>query len=1077
MECTYSVNINGEKIELFSSDIQIDSYEKLVSEIRKQAFKDPSKFKEILKIVSEANSFENITVDNINDNSVGFYSPAELINNLVKNNYDRSKWKSLKIPDKVKNKSIVSIGFGTDGQFTGVYGTKVYLNLNNTDLESNQIIALTELALHQNIEGYKNNFSDLINSTNEEDEKTVSEYLNKIVKNSRNDSDTFSFLERKIKSAYYKSNIKSDLGSRNVSVARENLEKTYETYNKLLLDKELKENNYLPRTYVKVTDLKQGDLISIPNPTTLSKNETYWDYYEIFYDYYTDPNGEIVIRTIHKTKEGAYFLKKRESLQPSVNEENKQTSKKSSTVIARIYNPDVYDAYNYSNNIKYIEIPLKYKNSAFKYEWTLDLLKQPDSKILIKKKRGAKSKTTESEANPDKVEVQESGKALEIEKIKGSTIYLKDGSELNISDLEYISISSNLFSDLDVYSEEVNSQFNFKYLNPSVGDRVIVNRAKDKSSEELVIGKVIAFVNTPEGNRFTYVYKNGDSFKTASTYYVKAVANPIDPSLRLTLTEIADFTTVIKNKLKDKTVGKATIENKGIFGLNLENLTYSVEDVNTYSSFKYGNVLYNTEMKTFHKIIESKLDYIKTAVDINGKLVYMDIKKDNLKDYVMFTNQLNTAFANANIWKNRYVLYTSPGENTMEVNVWRNPNGYIWVYDVNSSKDDLKDHKNYEEGMILYNNEMKEILKERYKLSELPEHLYQSTKFSGMKDSYNTTPISVDNINFKKIINNDLLNFIVPGSFITFFGDKDSYIVERVSKDGLVIAKYVYTKSKSNNVDPDLQYVKSEKFILNKELLDAGLEISTIHLPRWATASYDVIKEFRVESSPIKKSIENTDFADSKEFVLQLSDIISNKYGVKVNLYDNSEIAEFGDDTLFGASAFTKNGELYINIDKASIAEPLHELLHVILATMKASNPDTYYRLVNSVQYHPMFKEVVQNYDDINTELLEETFVQLFSKTFRKNIKKEGIFNQDIFNSGIKSTIEELLELSDTLDWENTFDIMGKPIKNILIDFGSALLQKEEGLIDYDKVSLMFGISGIIKNLLDDGKLEQNCNY
>ena len=79
------------------------------------------------------------------------------------------------------------------------------------------------------------------------------------------------------------------------------------------------------------------------------------------------------------------------------------------------------------------------------------------------------------------------------------------------------------------------------------------------------------------------------------------------------------------------------------------------------------------------------------------------------------------------------------------------------------------------------------------------------------------------------------MNFIVPGSFITFRGDRDSYIVEKNSNDGLVLAKYVYTKNKSNNVseiDSDLAYVKSEKFILTKDLLDNGLEIGIVHLPR-----------------------------------------------------------------------------------------------------------------------------------------------------------------------------------------------------------------------------------------------------
>lgn len=329
MKCSYSININGKKVEIFSVEgNRIDSYEKLVSEIRKQAFKDPEKFEEILRLLSEANTFENITADNINDNSVGFYTPAELLNNLIKNDYERSKFRSLKIADNIRNKGIVSVGFGSDEHKTGVYGNKVYLNLNHSDLYSNQIIALTELALTQNVDNYSGNFAELVNSTKETDIELVADYIKQIIKSTK-DADTISFLERKIKGAYYKSNIKSDIGSRNITASRENLEKTYELYASLLepdprsSDDTQKvftkrDNNYLPRTSVKVIDLKPGDLVAIPDPEALSKGQKYTDSYEIFYDSYIDPSGEVIIRTVHKNHDNnTYYLRKRESLQSS----------------------------------------------------------------------------------------------------------------------------------------------------------------------------------------------------------------------------------------------------------------------------------------------------------------------------------------------------------------------------------------------------------------------------------------------------------------------------------------------------------------------------------------------------------------------------------------------------------------------------------------------------------------------------------------------------------------------------------------------------------------------------------------
>jgi hypothetical protein len=147
-----------------------------------------------------------------------------------------------------------------------------------------------------------------------------------------------------------------------------------------------------------------------------------------------------------------------------------------------------------------------------------------------------------------------------------------------------------------------------------------------------------------------------------------------------------------------------------------------------------------------------------------------------------------------------------------------------------------------------------------------------------------------------------------------------------------------------------------------------------------------------------------------------IADVIRNKYNVPVTILHNNDLAQFKNPDVYKSAAFSTPEGIYINIDKASIAEPLHEVLHLVLATMKASDPTTYYRLVNSVQYHPLFDEVSAAYDEINTEKLEETFVQLLSRTFRHNIIKEGVYDEPAFNRAVKASISDLLELSHPLD-------------------------------------------------------------
>lgn len=205
--------------------------------------------------------------------------------------------------------------------------------------------------------------------------------------------------------------------------------------------------------------------------------------------------------------------------------------------------------------------------------------------------------------------------------------------------------------------------------------------------------------------------------------------------------------------------------------------------------------------------------------------------------------------------------------------------------------------------------------------------------------------------------------------------------------------------------------------------------------------------------------------------------LLKNKFGVEINIIHNEDLKQFNDPEVNDSSAFvTKNG-IFVNIDRASIEEPLHELLHLVLATMKNSNPDKYYALVGAVQNHPLFTKVLANYNEINTELLEETFIRLLSKTFRKNILKQGVFDEYNFNDAIRNSIMELMDLTKTLEWEDPFDLLAKPVSDILFDFGSKLADAEQSLIEPNSVSYMFDISNKVKQLLESGNLKQKCNY
>jgi hypothetical protein len=63
-------------------------------------------------------------------------------------------------------------------------------------------------------------------------------------------------------------------------------------------------------------------------------------------------------------------------------------------------------------------------------------------------------------------------------------------------------------------------------------------------------------------------------------------------------------------------------------------------------------------------------------------------------------------------------------------------------------------------------------------------------------------------------------NYIIPGAYIQLRGDVNSYIVERITRDGnFVIAQYGFGNNPNPNTNnPDLKYIKMYRKILSKDL-------------------------------------------------------------------------------------------------------------------------------------------------------------------------------------------------------------------------------------------------------------------
>lgn len=416
MKCKYSIKINGEDITLLS-DVSNDNVKDINDLERLLKTQSPDVLSKIKNALKSVNVVEELDLGDINENSVGLYSPADLINSIVdKNRTNEARTlRQLKIGDKSLTDKIVIAGFGKETVPTQYKDNHIFLNLNYLYDSDNKIIALTELALHTI---YPDNYSEQSKKLRELSEET-DDIIKSLIK-SKKESD-INYLVNLIKGAYNRASIKlsSDIGETNISVERDNLTTTLNKYLPLT-SAENRDVNYKPKGKVSVENLKQGDLVLIPLDPHDSSNIYKTGVYETFYDSYIDINGQTIIRTVVPINGEAKTRNRIASIYAKEND--KTVINISNTVEARLQDSEPFSDYSYKANEKYETVETKFfkgqqgiTNAGMMFNTSLlEILKTPGIKIV---KEGASHK---------------------LKSLQGSTVTLESGEKIDVTKISKV---------------------------------------------------------------------------------------------------------------------------------------------------------------------------------------------------------------------------------------------------------------------------------------------------------------------------------------------------------------------------------------------------------------------------------------------------------------------------------------------------------------------------------------------------------------------------------------------------------------------------------------------------------------
>lgn len=178
------------------------------------------------------------------------------------------------------------------------------------------------------------------------------------------------------------------------------------------------------------------------------------------------------------------------------------------------------------------------------------------------------------------------------------------------------------------------------------------------------------------------------------------------------------------------------------------------------------------------------------------------------------------------------------------------------------------------------------------------------------------------------------------------------------------------------------------------------------------------------------------------------------------------------------ADAFIFNGDIYINTDLASIDAKVHELLHILLGSMRFKQPDLYFSLVNSMANIPGIEDYAIRYPNRSqTDLLEEIFVEQFGKYLTGMENKIGNLPSDVLyqiNYNINRILDTILMGDNSVSSIDDKTLYNSSLKEVAKMVNSSTMSnKAHGFLEDALIHRI--MANVKQELFEKGDLKEEC--
>lgn len=265
--------------------------------------------------------------------------------------------------------------------------------------------------------------------------------------------------------------------------------------------------------------------------------------------------------------------------------------------------------------------------------------------------------------------------------------------------------------------------------------------------------------------------------------------------------------------------------------------------------------------------------------------------------------------------------------------------------------------------------------------------------------------------------------------------------------------------------------------VINDKFRDLDVEL----IPLNKTAIVDIKERpslFRYEESP-----ENDfNFVDSSIFIVNSLDKMAKTMGIGIKHMTIETMKKEGIlDKVPDANqahAFVYNGDIYINTDLTSTDAKIHELMHILLGSMRFKNPELYSELIESVQNLPNLQDYAIKYPNrTQSDLFEEIFVDQFSKYLAGLDNDMANLDSDVLyqiSYNITRTLDSILMGDNSVAAIDDETLYGSSLKEIAkMVNSSTMVNKAHGFLEDALIHRV--LANVKQELFENGDLKEFC--